>query len=555
MADDQSTSTFGQCLLCPLDVSPGTNSENASQLFSIIDGSTPMGLAQLAWLQRAQLDFGITLDSTQNTLNLCVYHKVLLKAGAIVLCPPLRDLQCLIEHEQRDWQVRLKKCKTDDYVSGNVPSCTAPQDLSGYLSCIWQGSYHNYFDTLTGLIAYAPSYMSSEDYPPKLVLPPQLLCRNLGNRAPYLEFNCPGQTWRVNPYAVIVLAMKMLHAPYPPDDIFFCDYTKSDHVMYMENPLGKYEALLLELRTLYSRTDDLLSQCGRLIKGTVMERPQRDLGAPYHADWNRVDTRREDGFEEVQKQLLDVMSSHELERRCILCGTRKHVHVQRVGISFDGDRYDNPRQWLNALNIIPPDYDPLIDDFTNLMFVCEEHADAYDCGAWRWIPSSMEAYADVVPYATSKRTRSLSENAAIAAGDTSSSTTVDPSPTNTDNMTFDLLIFLPQAMPSIDLLGDLRSKTVVVPADAFQGDTFPRVLRSFRTLHLDPYITYASTLRMAGAAYLPFPDDDLKAIEDVCLRIHKTWNDRLRIQEAPVLCTALESRRQRDLEFIARKGW
>ncbi|KAI0336687.1 hypothetical protein GY45DRAFT_1357622 [Cubamyces sp. BRFM 1775] len=475
MANDQSTSTFGKCLLCSQ-----VDLENASHLFPIIDGSTPMGLAQLAWLQRAQLDFGVTLDSTQNTLNLCVRHRALLKAGAIVLCPPLRDLQCLIEHEQKDWQARLKKCKTADHGSGNVPSRTAPQDLSGYLSCIWQGSYHNYFDTVTGVIAYASSFMTSEDYPPKLVLPPQLFCRKVGNRTPYLEvelplaadnqtpafhlalrFNVPGQTWRVNPYAIIALAMKMLHAPYPPDDVFFCDYSKSGHAICMENPLGKYEALLLELRTLYSRTDeDLLSQCGRSIERTFTEHPHWDLGAPYHADRNRMDKRREDGFEEVQQELLGVMSNHEVERRCILCGTRDHVHVHRVGISFDGGRHDDPRPWLSLLNTILPNNSALIDDFTNLMFVCEEHADAYDCGAWRWIPSSMETYADVIPYAT--RTRSLSENAAIEVEATSSSTTVDPSPTNTDNRTFDLLIFLPQAMPSIGLLGDLSQETPVL---------------------------------------------------------------------------------------------
>ncbi|KAJ8468824.1 hypothetical protein ONZ51_g9395 [Trametes cubensis] len=568
MASNRGISILKQCLLCPIaPFATGTGTPQsledalAQPRIMIVDGSTPMGLAQLAWLQRAQLDFNLsaTLDSVQNTLNVCMYHQSLLKAGAIVLCPPLRDLRHLIEYEKKDWQARFDKCKTADHVPGNVtvPSRTAPQNLSGYLSCIWQGSYHNYFDTDTGTITYATSSRSSDSFPPKLVLPPQLLCRNLGDRTSYLEvelpstsdnqtpvfelalrFNFPGQTWRVNPYAIMVRAMEMLHAPYPPDDIFFCDYPTSDRVIHMENPIGKYEALLLELRTLYSRTnEDLLRQCGlsEEVEGTIASHCHQDLWVPYDAYWESWTNKHwQDGSEEDQESLLDVMASHGVER-----------------ISFDGGRYDDPRQWLSALNAIPLDNDPLIDDFTNLMFVCEEHANAYNCGAWRWMPSSIDTNIDTAPDTSPKHAQSVYAHTDFEVRNEGASSSITANPgLNIDNTTFDLLIFLPQAMPPIGLLRDLKSNSIAMRAEAFQDATSPRVLRSFRTLHLNPYITYTSMLRMVGAAYLPPPDNDLKAVEDECLRIHAIWNDRLRNHGTPVLCEALEDTRLCDLKFL-----
>ena len=87
-------------------------------------------------------------------------------------------------------------------------------------------------------------------------------------------------------------------------------------------------------------------------------------------------------------------------------------------------------------------------------------------------------------------------------------------------------------MPKIDLLhSDLKLTSVAVAAEVFQSTNCPRVLRAFRTLRLDPYLTYASTLRMIGAAYLPLPDDDLKAVEDECLQIRTAWNRSLRTEK------------------------
>ena len=96
-------------------------------------------------------------------------------------------------------------------------------------------------------------------------------------------------------------------------------------------------------------------------------------------------------------------------------------------------------------------------------------------------------------------------------------------------------------MPKINLLhSDLKPTSVAVSAEVFQSIHCPRVLRAFRTPRLDPYLTYASTLRMIGAAYLPLPDNDLKAVEGECLHIRTAWNRSLRVeQDTPTLCEYL----------------
>ena len=56
-------------------------------------------------------------------LIVCGPHSHMVTSGAIVLCPPLRDLHRMLDCEMEDWKLRCK-----EYLqSGKVPCRTAPQ--------------------------------------------------------------------------------------------------------------------------------------------------------------------------------------------------------------------------------------------------------------------------------------------------------------------------------------------------------------------------------------------------------------------------------------------
>lgn len=90
---------------------------------------------------------------------------------------------------------------------------------------------------------------------------------------------------------------------------------------------------------------------------------------------------------------------------------------------------------------------------------------------------------------------------------------------------------MPHKMPLIDLL-DSSKGGQVVPKEAFEGVSCIRVVNSFRRLRVNPYMVYAWALRMIGSVYLPTPDDNLRSIEDECLRIRNAWNEGLRGKDA-----------------------
>ncbi|KAJ8468821.1 hypothetical protein ONZ51_g9390 [Trametes cubensis] len=345
--------------------------------------------------------------------------------------------------------------------------------------------------------------------------------------------------------------MENLHGPYAPDAIFFCTSANPDEVVSMKNPIEEYEAFLLQLRKLYSRTkEDLLRECGR----------KPSIGPPVGPNDNRATlprrgaqkrTYEQEDIDIKKEELHKLLIQHEeLESKCILCGAEDDVRAHRMAISYEDGRHDEPHYWLSWLNLIPlvlPDYREHYDEITNLVLLCPDHADAYDCGAWRWIPS--------------EQIRSSMLNACTHDGQRDE-TGIDPHDAHTtlerrdkfasfgtEKTTYDLLIFLPQAMPKIDLLhSDLKLTSVAVAAEVFQSTNCPRILRAFRTLRLDPYLTYASTLRMVGAAYLPLPDDDLKAVEGECLQIRTAWNSSLRTEQgATELCESLA-------EFVRKRS-
>ncbi|KAI0659766.1 hypothetical protein C8Q70DRAFT_1053598 [Cubamyces menziesii] len=366
-----------------------------------------------------------------------------------------------------------------------------------------------------------------------------------------MQFNIPGKPWRVNPYAVVVRAMENLHGPYAPDAIFFCTYAEPDKIVPMKNPIQEYEALLLQLRDLYSRTnEDLLRDCGYkpsirppMCLNSDLQATQQGAKNSGHVNRRNMNRLTPKQMKAAQKELRQLLITHrDLEPVCILCGSADDVRAHRIAISYENSRYDEPHYWLSWLNLIPlvlPDYREHYDEITNIVLLCPDHADAYDCGAWRWVPSE-QTRSSMLNACTHYRKRDETgidpHHLHTAPGERDKFASF-----GTENTTYDLLIFLPQAMPKIDLLhSDLKPTSVAVSAEVFQSTHCPRVLRAFRTLRLDPYLTYASTLRMIGAAYLPLPDDELKAVEDKCLRICTAWNRSLRIeQDTPTLCEYL----------------
>ncbi|KAI0718741.1 hypothetical protein C8T65DRAFT_637947 [Cerioporus squamosus] len=82
-------------------------------------------------------------------------------------------------------------------------------------------------------------------------------------------------------------------------------------------------------------------------------------------------------------------------QQCLLCGRsgREELVVVRAVMQHAHHEHDDgrgqnrdPISTLKALGFLPHGYTR--DDWTNLMTLCRPHAEAYDQGAWRWLPGS-----------------------------------------------------------------------------------------------------------------------------------------------------------------------
>ncbi|KAI0326119.1 hypothetical protein GY45DRAFT_1329364 [Cubamyces sp. BRFM 1775] len=515
--------------------------------------NTPQGIAQLAWLRSSGIDCGLTIDSTQNMLPLCGCHRGPLVTGIMVLCPPLEDLRAMIAYEEEDWKKRLEASENVDGSSQSKPlrdrSAPSPSALSGYLSCFWLGHALGGFWPHLGNTDLQASELPIHQMP--VSVPQQVLLRQRrGNghlpmdfpsshatQSPIfelkLQFNRP-DLCRINPYAVMVRAMEIFNGPFTPPDYFFGEKPADETVVhYARNKIPEYEALLLHLRQLYSRTaEDLARESGapspssnqvtwlerirmteesKACEPGVEEVPDEssdtcsdcsdceDLGTQPWLQYDPED-------DELPKKMIKE-AKRQLGSMCLLCGRKENVVVHRVamphGVDFD------PRPWLHSLQLIP-DVEQGVDtmlrsNISNLILLCSAHADAYDYRAWRLMPSAKV------------------REAMLASR--------PPETLDITNPSFDLLIFMPHKMPPIDLL-DSSKGGQVVPKEAFEGVSCIRVIESFRNLSLNPYMVYGWALHMIGSVYLPIPDDKLRSIEDECLRIRNAWNESLRGKDA-----------------------
>ncbi|KAI0659778.1 hypothetical protein C8Q70DRAFT_94075 [Cubamyces menziesii] len=295
----------------------------------------------------------------------------MVKSGDIVLCPPLRDLRRMVDCEIKDWDFRRR-----EYLqSGKIPDRTAPRDLSGLLSYIWQATNHHEKGRPTGTVSYiAPSLRPEE----RNVMQPvsdlkQVLVfetradQHLAVELPStdedeierrifelnLQFNPPNKPWRVNPYAVIVRAMENLHGPYAPDAIFFCTYAEPDKIVPMKNPIEEYEALLLQLRDLYSRTnEDLLRECGYkpsigppLCNNGDVQATRQGAKNSGHVNRRNMNWLTPKQMKAAQKELRQLLIKYrDLEPVCILCGSADDVRAHRMAISYENGRHDDLAQ-------------------------------------------------------------------------------------------------------------------------------------------------------------------------------------------------------------------
>ncbi|KAJ8468826.1 hypothetical protein ONZ51_g9397 [Trametes cubensis] len=512
--------------------------------------NTPQGIAQLTWLRSSGIDCGLTIDSTQNMLPLCGCHRDPLARGIMVLCPPLEDLRAMIAYEEEDWKKRLEASKNVDGSPQSKPlrerSAPSPSALSGYLSCFWLGH------ALEGLWPHLgntdfdaselPIHQTPVSVPQQVLLSqrrgdghlPMDFPSSHATQPPIfelrLQFNRP-DLCRINPYAVMVRAMEVFNGPFTPPDYFFREKLASETVVhYARNKIPEYEASLLRLRQLYSRTaEDLARESGapslssnqitwldrirtteesKACEPGVEEVP--DESSKRYSYYEALGTEPWLQYDPEDDELPEEMieeAKRQLGSGCLLCGQKENVVVHRVAIPHGVD-FD-PRPWLHSLQLIP-DVEQGVDttlrsNISNLILLCPAHADAYDYRAWRLMPSAKV------------------REAMLASR--------PPETLNIINSSFDLLIFMPHKMPLIDLL-DSSKGGQVVPKEAFEGVSCIRVIESFRNLSLNPYMVYGWALHMIGSVYLPTPDDKLRSIEDECLRIRNAWNESLRGKDA-----------------------
>ncbi|CDO68120.1 hypothetical protein BN946_scf185044.g28 [Trametes cinnabarina] len=247
-------------------------------------------------------------DSPHNIIPVCDPHGMMLTQEEIVLCPPLRDLQELVDWEKKDWHQRLE---SGVHRARTVPPANA---LSGRLSCIYT---HNTAASFTKRIlghfligctelAYAPPNRIST-FPQQLRYLPMYytekqkrgvavrcsgsvaladvrLAKEHGERPPIFEllfkFNSR-RTQRVNPFATLVRALAALGDAFLPPALFCAEEVtegeeKKIVSLPVENPITSYRKLLRELRDLYSRTDadlELEAQRCKMSVGNTELRP------------------------------------------------------------------------------------------------------------------------------------------------------------------------------------------------------------------------------------------------------------------------------------------
>ncbi|KAI0373594.1 hypothetical protein BV20DRAFT_747682 [Pilatotrama ljubarskyi] len=287
----------GLCPFCPppLNLPPESSYGNgALSQYRIIPLSL-RGEAELAWLKATNLAPHLSTDSLDNIIPVCSGHNCMLSLGRVVLCPPLCDLETLLEWEKTDWDRRLHE---------NVPRprVVPPADrLSGDFSCLWtvtimSGRIDNlaHFQIhcthlarrLSGPVRLPVTYPQHVQYIPDTdasledTQPVSVKCRTSltfadilkakedGRPPPRLElllhFNVPGEPPRVCPFATLVRALAVLGDAGPPPVLFYAGPPGADgerSSLPVENPAGRYRELLRELRDLYSRTGaDLAAQ-------------------------------------------------------------------------------------------------------------------------------------------------------------------------------------------------------------------------------------------------------------------------------------------------------
>ncbi|TBU44237.1 hypothetical protein BD309DRAFT_958876 [Dichomitus squalens] len=226
---------------------------------------------------------------------------------------------------------------------------------------------------------------------------------------------------------------------------------------------------------------------------------------------------------------------------CLLCGRGDDLTVVRAVLQHENEgASEDPISWLKSFGLLPPGYER--DDWTNLMTLCGLHARAYDEGVWRWVPcakyrrqmfSALPARAnalengdgdvtmtDDIADETSKEfdDSSLSPISPSDAG-VPAETLVDDGISGTTRKTeirfqpmetpqFDVLVFRPESMPAVP---NALSKSSAA------------VWREWRTLILNPYVAYASSLEVIGVADSASQDVLLQGVSKECLDIRSRW--------------------------------
>ncbi|KAI0373595.1 hypothetical protein BV20DRAFT_747643 [Pilatotrama ljubarskyi] len=201
--------------------------------------------------------------------------------------------------------------------------------------------------------------------------------------------------------------------------------------------------------------------------------------------------------ERLSYQTLDLLQDRD-RSRCLLCGSQDLAVSHRV-IAEHKDAETNPILCLTGHKLLPEQYEG--NDLGNLMTLCEPHAVAYDEAAWRLVPA--EEWRVKMAHAYPNRSQQ-----------------------NLQGELFDLVIFRPQDMPVKSIPRSVDSAEAAIVGAAFGpgGTGCVRVLRAWRMLPLDPFIVFAATLSASGGAYVPMPDDVIRAIEDACDTIREAWD-------------------------------
>ncbi|TBU28045.1 hypothetical protein BD311DRAFT_759066 [Dichomitus squalens] len=263
-----------RCALCPWR-------DEKHKIYRVLFDNA-RGKSQIQWLKEANIAT-LAVDSPDTLFPLCDKHIEDLLEVKYVLCPPIMDLESLLQFEKDDWNKRIAEGTLRDR---RIPSI---KDLSGKLSLIWVSqSTSETADILdlsfwlTGLGSPQPSDDSDEPLPCVLspTCPHQVLfdmrarSRSVGMLKTHIIPNNPNPgctleicidfnhtrkkkfVQRINPYAFLVQAMATLGNASMPAELYFIPNTASGSMqpIYVENPVSKVHSLLWELRNAYSRT-------------------------------------------------------------------------------------------------------------------------------------------------------------------------------------------------------------------------------------------------------------------------------------------------------------